>query len=120
MSDTTTWPGMQFGIFTVSDITEDPTTGKTPSEAEKIRNAVTVARHAEFVMELAGRGHLGRLLLSHDAGCYKIGEPGGAPESFRGYDTVSIALVPDLIGRGMKDDEIRTLLVDNPRLLLAG
>jgi len=80
----------------------------------------TVARHAELVMELAERGHLGRLLLSHDAGCYQIGEPGGAPESFRGYDTVSTALVPDLIGRGMKDDEIRTLLVDNPRLLLAG
>src|SRR5690349_11656264 len=40
---------MQFGIFTVSDITEDPTTGRTPSEAEKIRNAVTLAKHAEEV-----------------------------------------------------------------------
>ena len=29
--------GMQFGIFTVSDITQDPTTGYTPSEAERIR-----------------------------------------------------------------------------------
>jgi len=78
----------------------------------------TVARHAELVMELAERGHLGRLLLSHDAGCYQIGEPGGAPDSFRGYDTVATALVPDLISRGLKDDEIRTLLVDNPRILL--
>ncbi|WP_375294617.1 LLM class flavin-dependent oxidoreductase [Microbacterium aurantiacum] len=40
---------MQFGIFTVSDITEDPTDGRTPSEAEKIRNTITVARHAEAV-----------------------------------------------------------------------
>jgi putative FMN-dependent luciferase-like monooxygenase len=40
---------MQFGIFTVSDITEDPTTGRTPSEAEKIRNTITVAKHAEEV-----------------------------------------------------------------------
>ncbi|MBU4465555.1 MAG: LLM class flavin-dependent oxidoreductase [Actinobacteria bacterium] len=40
---------MQFGIFTVSDITADPTTGHTPSEAEKIRNTITVAKHAEEV-----------------------------------------------------------------------
>ena len=49
MNDTTPWPAMQFGIFTVSDITEDPTDGRTPSEAEKIRNTITVARHAEAV-----------------------------------------------------------------------
>ena len=27
---------MQFGIFTVSDVTTDPTTGRTPTEAERI------------------------------------------------------------------------------------
>ena len=40
---------MQFGIFTVSDITEDPTTGSTPSEAERIRATLTIAKHAEEV-----------------------------------------------------------------------
>ncbi|WP_413466820.1 LLM class flavin-dependent oxidoreductase [Microbacterium sp. LRZ72] len=40
---------MQFGIFSVSDITADPTTGRTPSEAERIRNTVTIAKHAEEV-----------------------------------------------------------------------
>ena len=40
---------MQFGIFTVSDITEDPTTGRTPSEAERIRTTLTIAKHAEEV-----------------------------------------------------------------------
>ncbi|WP_344092413.1 LLM class flavin-dependent oxidoreductase [Microbacterium deminutum] len=40
---------MQFGIFTVSDITEDPTTGVTPSEGERIRNTITMAKHAEEV-----------------------------------------------------------------------
>lgn len=49
MNDTSTWPGMQFGIFTVSDITEDPTTGRTLSEAEKIRDTITIAKHAEEV-----------------------------------------------------------------------
>ena len=27
---------MQFGIFSVGDVTTDPTTGRTPSEAERI------------------------------------------------------------------------------------
>ncbi|WP_353828892.1 LLM class flavin-dependent oxidoreductase [Agromyces sp. SYSU T0242] len=40
---------MQFGIFTVSDITQDPTTGRTPSEAERIQATLTIARHAEEV-----------------------------------------------------------------------
>ncbi|WP_394551615.1 LLM class flavin-dependent oxidoreductase [Agromyces sp. MMS24-JH15] len=40
---------MQFGIFTVSDITQDPTTGRTPSEAERIQATVTIAKHAEEV-----------------------------------------------------------------------
>jgi len=40
---------MQFGIFTVSDITQDPTTGHTPSEAERIRATIEIAKHAEQV-----------------------------------------------------------------------
>jgi putative FMN-dependent luciferase-like monooxygenase len=41
--------GMQFGIMSVSDITQDPTTGITPSERERIQAAVTIATHAEEV-----------------------------------------------------------------------
>src|SRR5580765_7220755 len=40
---------MQFGIFTVGDVTTDPTTGKAPSEAERIKAMVTIARKAEEV-----------------------------------------------------------------------
>ncbi|BDZ53487.1 LLM class flavin-dependent oxidoreductase [Agromyces marinus] len=40
---------MQFGIFSVSDITQDPTTGRTPSEAERIQATLTIAEHAEAV-----------------------------------------------------------------------
>jgi putative FMN-dependent luciferase-like monooxygenase len=40
---------MQFGIFTVSDITTDPTTGRTPSEAERIQAVLAIARKAEEV-----------------------------------------------------------------------
>ncbi|GAB3617923.1 LLM class flavin-dependent oxidoreductase [Okibacterium endophyticum] len=40
---------MQFGIFSVGDITRDPTTGRTPTEAERLQNVLTVAQHAEEV-----------------------------------------------------------------------
>ena len=40
---------MQFGIFTVGDVTEDPTTGRTPTEHERISNTVTIAKKAEEV-----------------------------------------------------------------------
>ncbi len=40
---------MQFGIFTVSDITRDPTTGRIPTEHERIRAVVEIAKKAEEV-----------------------------------------------------------------------
>src|SRR3954465_2686519 len=40
---------MQFGIFSVSDITTDPTNGRTPTEAERIKAVVAIARKAEEV-----------------------------------------------------------------------
>src|SRR5690349_13736654 len=42
-------PIMQFGVFTVSDVTTDPTTGRTPTEAERIKSLVTIATKAEEV-----------------------------------------------------------------------
>src|SRR3954451_14872085 len=40
---------MQFGIFSVSDITRNPVTGRTPSEAERIDAIVQIARRADEV-----------------------------------------------------------------------
>ena len=40
---------MQFGIFSVGDITTDPTNGRTPSEGERIKAMVTIATKAEEV-----------------------------------------------------------------------
>src|SRR5215469_15205341 len=40
---------MQFGIFSVSDITRDPVSGETPSEAERIDAIVRIAQKAEDV-----------------------------------------------------------------------
>jgi len=40
---------MQFGIFTIGDVTQDPTTGKTPTENERIKATVAIAKKAEEV-----------------------------------------------------------------------
>jgi putative FMN-dependent luciferase-like monooxygenase len=40
---------MQFGIFSVGDVTPDPTINRTPSEAERIKAMVAIARKAEEV-----------------------------------------------------------------------
>src|SRR3954468_3051640 len=40
---------MQFGIFSVSDVTRDPTTGRTPTEHERIEAMVPLALKAEEV-----------------------------------------------------------------------
>ncbi len=40
---------MQIGLFSVGDITTDPTTGRTPSEHERIMAATVIAKKAEEV-----------------------------------------------------------------------
>src|SRR5690554_4551026 len=38
---------MQFGIFSVSDVTTDPTTGHTPDDTERVRAMLKIAQHAD-------------------------------------------------------------------------
>ncbi|NMM31644.1 MAG: LLM class flavin-dependent oxidoreductase [Cellulomonas sp.] len=40
---------MQFGVFTVGDLTTDPVSGRTPTENERIKAMTTIALHAEEV-----------------------------------------------------------------------
>ena len=40
---------MQFGIFTIGDVTTDPTTGRTPTEHERIKATVEIAKKAEEI-----------------------------------------------------------------------
>ena len=62
---------------------------------------------------MKGRGLLGRVLLSHDAGWYHVGEPGGG--EFRPYDTLLAEFVPALRAAGLTEAEVHRLTVDNPR-----
>ena len=38
---------MQFGVYTVGDVTPDPTTGRAPTEGERIKAIVTIAQKVE-------------------------------------------------------------------------
>ena len=80
-------------------------------------SAQSVARHVELVRRMKASGLLDRVLVSHDAGWYRVGEPGGG--QFRPYDTLFTAFVPALKTSGFSDREIQQLLVDNPRRALA-
>jgi phosphotriesterase-related protein len=61
---------------------------------------------------------LDRVLVSQDAGWYRVGEPGGG--QFRGFETLFLVFVPALLAAGLTKDDVRTLLVDNPRRALSG
>ena len=40
---------MQFGVFSVGDVTTDPTTGRTPTEHERIEAMIAIALKAEEI-----------------------------------------------------------------------
>lgn len=76
----------------------------------------SVAQHVGLVMQMKRAGHLGRVLISQDAGWYSVGEPGGG--NFRGYDILFTEFLPALRKAGASEDDIHTLLVRNPRQAL--
>jgi len=81
-------------------------------------SGASVPRHVELVQLLKTQLLLDRVLVSHDAGWYRVGEPGGG--QFRAYDTLFTTFVPALTSSGFTDQEIRQLLVANPHRALTG
>ena len=69
--------------------------------------------HVEFVPAMRTRGLLGHVLISQDAGWYRVGEPGGG--QFRGYDMIFEDFLPRLRTAGATGEDIEQLLVHNPR-----
>ena len=78
----------------------------------------SVERHVDLVKRMKDNGRLGQVLVSHDAGWYHVGEPGGG--QFRPYDTLFTRFVPALKAAGVSDGDVQALLVDNPRRALSG
>jgi phosphotriesterase-related protein len=78
----------------------------------------SVQRHVDLVQRMKSHGLLEHVLVSHDAGWYRVGEPGGG--NFRTYDTLFTTFLPALKGSGFGEVDVRQLIVSNPRKALAG
>jgi len=78
--------------------------------------AESLDRHVAMVMAMRSAGLLGRVLVSQDAGWYHVGEPDGG--TYRPHDLLFTDFVPALKAKGVSEDEIRQLLVGNPRRAL--
>ncbi len=76
----------------------------------------SAGRHVELVRRMRDDGLLGRVLVSHDAGWYHVGEPRGG--AFRPFDTIFTVFVPALRAAGLGGADIRQLLEANPRAAL--
>jgi phosphotriesterase-related protein len=73
-------------------------------------SASSAARHLAAVLALAEDDLLGRVLLSHDAGWYRVGEPDGG--EYRPHDAMFEHVLPALRER-LGEEAITTILVDN-------
>jgi phosphotriesterase-related protein len=71
-----------------------------------------VQRYVALVGLMKAEGLLHRVLISHDAGWYHVGEPGGG--TFRSYETLFADLLPALEAAGFSSEELHRLTVVNP------
>jgi predicted metal-dependent phosphotriesterase family hydrolase len=72
----------------------------------------SIGQHIELVSNLKRSGHLDRVLISHDAGWYSVGEPRGG--KFRSYETLFTHFLPALKEAGFTAAEIEELTIANP------
>jgi phosphotriesterase-related protein len=72
--------------------------------------------HLEATLALLDGGFADRILLSHDAGWYQPGQPGGLPlsQGRRGYTALVDQFLPALRTHGVTEETIRLLTIANP------
>jgi len=75
-------------------------------------NPSRLERYVNFILRMKKEGLLNRLLISHDAGWYKPGEPDGG--EFRGFTEIEEILIPALLKNGLTQPDIDRLFVQNP------
>ncbi|MEU8269738.1 phosphotriesterase-related protein [Sphaerisporangium sp. NPDC049002] len=74
-----------------------------------------------IVAEMCARGHAGRMVLSHDSYCFNDRfDPRVVRERHPNYHLLHISrdVLPELRKRGVTDDQIHQMLVENPRRIL--
>ena len=74
----------------------------------------------ETAIALIQAGFTDQLLLSHDAGWFDPARQDGLPENgFRGYTALARDFIPELLKRGISDEQVRIITVNNPRKAFA-
>ena len=76
-------------------------------------SSATVNEYVEKLQFMKRENCLNQTLVSHDAGWYDPEKPNGG--NVRGYTTLFQELLPAMKQNGFTDDEIRQLIVHNPR-----
>ena len=72
----------------------------------------SVDRHVDLVKKMRAAHLLDRVLVSHDAGWYSVGEPRGG--KIRGFETLFTLFLPALKNAGFSQNEMQQLTVTNP------
>jgi phosphotriesterase-related protein len=75
-------------------------------------NTENVHQYVRWLQEFRNEDLLNKILVSHDAGWYSPGEPGGG--SFTPYSTVFEKLLPELRKYDFTDQEIGRIFINNP------
>jgi phosphotriesterase-related protein len=73
-----------------------------------------INEHVKLISSMVRKGFVDRLLLSHDAGWYWVGEPDGGKDKIRPYTALMDELLPALKSAGINEAVLEKLLVDNP------
>lgn len=81
--------------------------------AERKGDNSALMEYVQAIEKLKQAGLLKRVLLSHDAGWYTHGEPGGG--RFQPYTLIFTHLLPLLRESGFSEKEIKQVLVKNPQ-----
>ncbi|HRP54621.1 hypothetical protein [Agriterribacter sp.] len=75
-------------------------------------NDGSVQQYIQFLKDMKAEKLLHRTLISHDAGWYHVGEPGGG--RFRSFNTVFKLMLPLLRKEGFNEGEIQQVFIVNP------
>ncbi|HEX8968386.1 MAG TPA: hypothetical protein VF937_10920, partial [Chloroflexota bacterium] len=93
------------GVFVQIDHVGRPASAGTQPERQRARNVVEVVR----------AGHVDQVLISMDiCANSQLHSNGG-----HGYDYLLNTFVPLLLEEGLRESEVQTILVDNPRRVLS-
>jgi predicted metal-dependent phosphotriesterase family hydrolase len=72
----------------------------------------TIQQHVGYLQNMKSNNLLNRVLVSHDAGWYNVGEPKGG--KYKDYNTIIDLLIPELKKHNFTQEEIDTIFVRNP------